>query len=426
MKTTHKSKIDVLKIEQDPVEIRKLLRKFGYTRLLAIFELLDNAISAYPTRVWIEFKNKCLIVRDNGRGIASSLIHKLIRLGNVNEPTTLLGKNGVGFKTAAVFLANSVVVITKTAGEAIKALVPLFDVNEVQTREPLSRGNEIEEARKIAGYGHGTSIILSDLLLSEEEKKNIEAECLKSVGTYYHAYMLSKKRNVDIRVGNDMISPFNPSGSDFRSKRVSKGNLINPRILMPLEDICLIDGSTTLKGAKMECVHNPLHSLVQKKNPELAAKLYPEVLRKSSSYGIFWHRANRLMSIVPFEDLGIKKGNWLRGLRVMLYAPADQTFDQSMFDSHVNKSVGELSESLKASIHGVLMSSGVLEETEKQRKLEKKAYDKMIGKKPKIEIASVIKAINSIQSKLVKAHFEWNVPLTRAKNELFKRISVSV
>lgn len=427
MKTMRKSQIDVLKVEQNPAEIRKILKKFGYTRMLAIFEFLDNAISALPSRIWIEFKNKCLIIRDNGRGIPSSFIHKLVRLGNENEPNTLLGKNGVGFKTAAISLANSVVVMTKTAGGIVKALVPLFDVSEVHTREPLNRGVEMEEAGKISGYGHGTSIILSDLLLTEDEKQLLEAECMRDVGTYHHHFMLSNKnQNVSIRVGNDMVCGFNPSGRDYRNKRVSKGNSIKPRVLMPMSDICLHDTAVTLKGCRMEATHVPLYKWVQSKDPELAAQLYPDSLKKSSSYGVFFHRAGRLMSIVPFENLGIKDGNMLRGLRVMLYAPADQKFDESMFDSHVSKSVGELSESLKASIHAVLKSSGILDETKRLRRQELDAHNKSTGKRPKVEVAKVIKDFNIICSKLVKMNASWNVPLIRAKRELFKRCSVSV
>lgn len=81
----------------------------------ALAELIDNSLDAGATRVEIVAKNRRLIVKDNGHGIANLL--SAVTLGHHDrQETTKLGRFGIGLKDAWLFCADRMEIRTVHKG----------------------------------------------------------------------------------------------------------------------------------------------------------------------------------------------------------------------------------------------------------------------------------------------------------------------
>src|SRR6266404_5997600 len=126
------------KSSPNPAKLIESLRCLGYDNYYAIADLVDNSLDANAKNVTVlaRIRNKEpeIIVADDGTGMDEGTLDQAIRLGSLVEkdPSTDLGKFGMGLCTASLSICRRTMVITKTQdGELLKAI---NDVDEVKRR----------------------------------------------------------------------------------------------------------------------------------------------------------------------------------------------------------------------------------------------------------------------------------------------------
>lgn len=339
--------------EHDPVEIRRMIEKYGYTWLTAMFEFIDNSISAHGTKINIFRRGYDLIIRDNGSGIEPSLYKRLATfITNGKSRTSLLGKNGCGFKPASRFIAEKVTCVTKVVGGDEVVLTPIFDSEKVLSEEASEKIHK-DEARELAKFGSGTSIILSKVKFCPEEMARLMSELEARIGFYYYFLMDSRKgwKGVDIRVEGKPVERFNPACPDLFAKRASKDDMLKVMQLCPRKEKTLTDGNSLVR-CDLQVVHAPDIKLVKRMDKDNLHKIYPAFLMEDKiSSGIYMVRYNRIQGVLSFDDVGIKTGARLSGCRVLLFLESDAA-DRAFFSKHINKTIRkeDISDDMKASI----------------------------------------------------------------------------
>lgn len=421
MKTIKNILIEAIEAKQSSGELREILRRFGYTYFTALLELIDNAISAKPDLIRILRKSNSIIIRDNGTGIKKENYRRLVSLGNGGKSrTSLLGKNGTGFTASSLFLSNSVVVVTKVSGGDAVSLVPLFSDDQVLVNRPNPHEkNEIDEVRELKD--HGTSIILSDLRMSNEDSNKLMADLEANLGLYY-CFFMNGEDAIDIMVDRKSIKPFNPSCPDYVARRASSNDIVSVIELSKLKAVTFNDGNTSIKG-KMAVAHVPYLNLLKRKASESVEGIYPQCIKDNDgSYGIYFYRYGRFMGVLTFKQLGIDTGNNLRSLRVLIFLESDIA-DRIFFDSHVNKSIRtDIPSGVKRSISSAI--APFLAQSEKMRSDARTKFNSM--KKIDKHISGMVDLIKKAYKTVTKKDSSYKTPCAKYKSEMLKLVKVSV
>lgn len=409
---------------QDPEELCRTLRKLGYTPFTAMLEFIDNSVSAGARRVDIFRKDNFLIVRDNGTGIKEVDYNRLSKIFTGGKArTSLLGKNGAGFKAASLYMAKRVTVVTKLPGKEAVVLTPLFNREKVRAEHPTAENKvEMDEARNLPRSG--TSVILN-LNLFKEETEKLLCDLKNRLGFYYCFLMESRKgwKGVDIRVENEMVVPFDPSCPDFISGRASGKDAFKVIELSRRKKISLVDGNNSI-DAEVFPVHLPDKKFLNKKDREMAERIYPKFLMDDKiSSGIYIVRYNRIQGVLSFDDVGLKGGGHLNSCRILLFLESNSA-DRAFFDAHVNKAIREdLSEDLKRSIRKEVREFTTESKTMRDTAIQKR---KITNDDPKLSIKKMCKWVTSICKKAARKSLNAVMTSDFIKKEVLKRMKVAM
>lgn len=110
-------------IPPDPAMMIRALRQIGYSFEQAISDLVDNSVSANASEVLIRFivdetAVRSLAVADNGEGMTSARLSEAMRFGSETDISRrTLGKFGMGMKLASLSHAQTVTVMSSSAGD---------------------------------------------------------------------------------------------------------------------------------------------------------------------------------------------------------------------------------------------------------------------------------------------------------------------
>lgn len=122
--------------EPNPGRLIESLRHIGYSNYEAIADIVDNCFDAEADNVVIRITQARgdyhIIIADDGTGMDNDTLDQALRLGSLTErdPTTDLGKFGMGLVTAGLSLSRRTHVITKQAGSYLTSIV---DIDEMVT-----------------------------------------------------------------------------------------------------------------------------------------------------------------------------------------------------------------------------------------------------------------------------------------------------
>src|SRR2546426_8981330 len=129
------------------------LRHLGYGNYVAIADLVDNSIDAGASRIAITIQKRgddvSITIADDGTGMDYEILDQALRLGSLVEkdPTSDLGKFGMGLVTAGLSIARQTLVVTKRDGVMLSSIA---DVDEVirtnKFCKHLDRANDEEVA----------------------------------------------------------------------------------------------------------------------------------------------------------------------------------------------------------------------------------------------------------------------------------------
>ena len=113
------------------------LRAFGYNIGTAVADIVDNAISAGASNVWVDFvwsgKDSSISITDDGCGMSEARLRDAMRLGSRHpgerRAANDLGRFGLGMKTASFSQCRCVTVSTKEVGQ--KSVLRRWDLDHL-------------------------------------------------------------------------------------------------------------------------------------------------------------------------------------------------------------------------------------------------------------------------------------------------------
>lgn len=215
----------------DPAAMIESLRAFGYNLGTSIADIVDNAIWANASDIWIDFSYNgelsTISIMDNGRGMSASELLNAMRPGSKNplEDRDLndLGRFGLGLKTASFAQCRKLTVASKTAGDTIR--IRLWDLDYVnQCHEwrlmdidPLQVPHIFSQ---LDPQSSGTLVLWENLdrVVKGFDTRNSAHENLfyeqidhvkDHLSMVYHRF-LEKRNPIHIYINNRKISPWDP------------------------------------------------------------------------------------------------------------------------------------------------------------------------------------------------------------------------
>ncbi len=125
---------DKLDNKPNAEKLLESLRYLGYDNILAIGDIIDNAIDADAQEIRINVERKpdssfVIQIADNGTGMAEYILDQASRLGSETprSPSTDLGRFGMGLVTASLSMGRRLTIISRVAGSEMLANVTDID-----------------------------------------------------------------------------------------------------------------------------------------------------------------------------------------------------------------------------------------------------------------------------------------------------------
>ena len=194
------------------------LRHLGYDNYIAIADLIDNSVDAAATRISITIEKHrddfSITIADNGDGMDWETLDQALRLGSLVEkdPTSDLGKFGMGLVTASLSIARRTHVITKKDGEILSSIADVDEVMRVNKFcKHLAKADE-EEARLfkevIGKADSGTVVVLSKCDNLQNRNTTQLSNVLKKHLGRTHRYFLAS--GLVININGDSVERIDP------------------------------------------------------------------------------------------------------------------------------------------------------------------------------------------------------------------------
>jgi len=194
----------------NPARLFESLRDSGYSNDAALADLVDNCVDADASwvRIWIAppkgtLTNRAkIIIADDGVGMDGAVLREAVKLGSDTErdPTSDLGKYGMGLITASVSIARRLVVLTKSAqGRLLRAVHDLdviLERNEfVVEMSPATRADaELWEEFAVA-KDHGTIVVLDKCdKLTYTNAASFITKVKKHLGQVFRLFITAKSK----------------------------------------------------------------------------------------------------------------------------------------------------------------------------------------------------------------------------------------
>lgn len=317
--------------DPDVANFTKSFKSIGYNHYSAILDLIDNAVSAGATKVWVEYEKKKgsyqTIIIDNGRGMHREELIEAMRIAS-SDPTTLrdgkdLGKFGLGMKLASFSQTDRFSVVSKTQGKDKCAFT--WDLDFVRKREKWLLQEEV--LNFVKPKSQGTEVILHgvfrDVDMNEDQ---IFAKMRTHIAVAY-----SMMKGIKFYINDKEIECIDPFFS--ASLASNHGALENLHV-----------GKISLEIQSHQIPHT------NKLKPK-EKRLYTELLDIGMGPGLYIYRKNRLIAWSGWEGLGKNlRINDLYRMAVFCQDNADDLFNIEVKKSQISVTDSRLRTLLKNSI----------------------------------------------------------------------------
>lgn len=316
----------------DVENFTKSFKSIGYNHYSAILDLIDNAVSAGASKIWVDYQKEKkgsfqIVIADNGCGMEREELINAIRIASA-DPTASrkqndLGKFGLGMKLASFSQTDKFSVVSKRNDKNLCAFT--WDLEFVRQKKKWLL--QEEELNFIRPKNQGTEVILYGVFQGVEI--NDEQEFAK-VRTHI-AVAYSMMKGIHFYINEKEIEPIDPffSGS-IASNHSSPENL-------KIEDVFL-----TIQS------HQIPHLSKQKPKEK---RVYTELAEIGMGPGLYIYRKNRLIAWSGWEGLGKNlRINDLYRMAVFCQDDADELFNIEVKKSQISITDIRLSNLLKRSI----------------------------------------------------------------------------
>jgi len=218
------------------------LRSLGYEFPTAVAEIVDNAIEAEATEVYIQVdfdgENSRVLIANNGRGMTDDQLKEAMRFGSEREYSERsLGKFGLGLKTASFSQCKTWVVATRNDPQNQDIIAYKWDLEHINKNDrweilPVDEKNLDPSAFDYLKNRAGTVVLWErlDRILeyknpnSEHARKRFSAMCRdleEHVAMVFHRFIRGEVSDNKLKIilnGNEIV-PWDPFA---RTERATK------------------------------------------------------------------------------------------------------------------------------------------------------------------------------------------------------------
>lgn len=202
----------------NPGRLMESLRYLGYGNYEAIADLVDNCLDADARQVRITVSEKggtrWIAVADDGIGMDEPTLDEAMRLGSMTErnPSSDLGRFGMGLVTASLSMAKRADVITK---QGDTYWCSAWDIDEVVARNEFCKHlasatqEEVDRFHALAGeVESGTVVVLSKCDGLKNKNTTQFANALRKHLGRVHRYFL--QAGATMQVNDQRVSVIDP------------------------------------------------------------------------------------------------------------------------------------------------------------------------------------------------------------------------
>lgn len=205
------------------------LASIGYDPEVALCDIIDNSLDACAKTVEVlllqeeteEDGEKEIIrgylIADDGNGMDETSLLNALKIGSVRSYSPhSLGKFGIGLKSAALSLGDTITVITKTTDAAVPICAILSTRVIEETNEYSVDFGEVPEELAIIWRKHapddkrGTIIVISDLNESQPSFTPFRDYFRRYCSITYHLRMEDESAAISIAVNSQALRPIDP------------------------------------------------------------------------------------------------------------------------------------------------------------------------------------------------------------------------
>ena len=223
-----------IELPPDADRIIEVFRDTGYTFETAISDLVDNSIEAGADFIDIRLATDSassifVSIADNGIGMSQDDLRRAMQYGSPRDAERILGKFGIGLKTASTSFARELTVTSRT--DTLNVCTARWDLDIIADRnkwilieeDPTLLDNELLD--ECSPRHSGTLVRWSkvDRLLTERQNESSEnsmkralenkaSNLISHLGLVFHRFMQGKTPfpMLSIRVNNKMVEPWDP------------------------------------------------------------------------------------------------------------------------------------------------------------------------------------------------------------------------
>jgi hypothetical protein len=317
----------------DVSNFARSFKSIGYNHYSAILDLIDNAIAAGSTRIWIDYeqsKKNIVDVRvsDNGKGMNEENLFEAMRIASADPSAKRslddLGKFGLGMKLASFSQTDIFSVISKTETSQVHGYQ--WDLNLVR-KENRWLLHQITTPKFARPKSQGTELTLFDVF--REVEVNLE-QVVGKMQTHI-AVVYQRIKGIKFFINDKEIEAIDP----FFSSSVASN--VSPEELIQIGDVKL-----TVQSHQI-----PHHNKMQTEDK----LIFAEISDIGMGPGVYVYRKKRLIAWSGWEGLGKNvRINDLYRMSINCSDDADELFNIEVKKSQIAITDNRLRAILKASI----------------------------------------------------------------------------
>lgn len=177
--------LETVRAEPEARSMIETFRAIGYSVETAVADIVDNAVSAGATSIWIDFEWKgpgtYFRVTDNGHGMGESELIQAMRPGSRSPLQDRgkhdLGRFGLGLKTASFSQCRKLSLVSKNADSSATGFTWDLDFVNTTGNWDLIRQNDPDFLGQLDDLPSGTIVIWENLdrLIREAREEDKEA-----------------------------------------------------------------------------------------------------------------------------------------------------------------------------------------------------------------------------------------------------------
>jgi hypothetical protein len=336
--------VSVVQTPPNPAKLYSSLRDSGYSNPAAVADLVDNSVDndaqsihihVEPANGTLREENARIVIADDGSGMSADVLVEALKLGSDtdHDPTSDLGKYGMGLITASISMARRLVVLSRVPGGdlvvGVHDLDTIFERNEFVAQLGSPSADDLTLwGRYAVNQEHGTVVLLDKCdKLGHRNAGSFVAALKKHLGQVFRLFIAAKSR------------PGTEPGAGFESFISINGDpvyAVDPLMLEQYKDYILPKTrdmlarfSELVDDFTIEVPIDPNDASIGNDSlrvrivtlPDLGQALANELGINAPSQGVYVMRNQR--EIAPSQTLGIwAKAQNLNLFRAELHVPA--------------------------------------------------------------------------------------------------------